>query len=81
MFDFGQKNKDSDSFFGGNEESANPFASKQDTPFKSILGKQKSGAEKGLDAAKNLVPGFQDEPCCASMCPKLTYKQVILEIN
>lgn len=75
MFDFGKKEEKG---FFSDEETMSPFGQKKDTPFKSILGRNKNPAEKALDAAKNVVPGFQDEPCCASMCPKLTYKQVII---
>jgi hypothetical protein len=33
------------------------------------------GSSSSGGGGESIIPGFQDEPACASMCPDLTYTQ------
>jgi len=36
------------------------------------------GDSSSSSSSSSIIPTFQEEPCCASMCPKLTYQQRII---
>lgn len=44
----------------------------------SIMGKISGKESSTLDAVKSAVPGFQEEPACAKLCPNLSFKHVSL---
>jgi hypothetical protein len=58
-----RKDSDSGNLFGGKKESG-------------LSGLMKGKESSTLDSVKAVVPGFQEEPACAKLCPNLSFKHV-----
>jgi hypothetical protein len=58
--------------FGGEESDKGGIFGGGDSGGKSMFGGEGGGLGKNLPQ----IPTFTEEPACAKMCPKLTFKQV-----
>jgi len=65
---FGEDSSASTGMFGGSKQSS-MFGGEKQT---SMFGGEKPSA---VQSVIQKIPGFEEEPCCAKFCPKLTYQQ------
>jgi len=83
---FGEDSSSSSGIFGGSKQSSVFGGEKQTSMFggekqTSMFGSEKQtslfGGEKpsAVQSVIQKIPGFEEEPCCAKYCPKLTYQQ------
>lgn len=74
---FGEDSSASTGMFGGSKQSSIFGGEKQTSMFGGEKQTSMFGGEKpsAVQSVIQKIPGFEEEPCCAKFCPKLTYQQ------